>query len=58
MITLQHVLAALERMGVEPTEIIITRNMYVDIIRQARHILREEGDEDGFSGSIANEFLE
>jgi len=58
MTTLQHVLAALERMGVEPTEIIITRNMYADIIQQARHILRDEGEQDELTEPIDNEFME
>jgi len=45
MITLQHVLAALARMDVDPSEILIPRTVYIHIMRQARKILREEGYE-------------
>lgn len=58
MTTLQHVLAALRRMDVEPSEILITQNVYVDIIRQARHILRGEGEQDELTEPIDGEFLE
>jgi len=46
MITLQNILIALARLGVDPVEIPVPRSIYAYILRQAQKIVRKESEED------------
>jgi len=58
MITLQHVLDILARMDVDPSEIVVSRTIYIQVIQQARRILREENVEDDFAENCDDKFGE